>query len=127
VSINWASLALVAVGAGVAGWAAENTLFGSRYSAAFGNRKVPFLPVYAAGGALVYAVAPLISDLHPLARAAVYGATFTGLELVAGLTEREQGKTSWAYGPTGEPISLGHSLMWAGLGMLTEQAIRRLP
>jgi hypothetical protein len=36
---------------GVGGWAIENMIFGPRFSAWFNRAPVPFLPVYAAGGA----------------------------------------------------------------------------
>lgn len=44
--------------AGVAGWMIENSLSDERrYSKVFGGRRVPFLPVWGAGGAAVASLA----------------------------------------------------------------------
>ena len=48
---------------GVAGWVAENALCGDRYSALFRGHKVPFLPIYAAGGLVVTTASPYVSEV----------------------------------------------------------------
>jgi hypothetical protein len=50
---------------GAGGWAIENVLFKEepRYSALFKGEKVPFLPVYAFGGAAVMLLAPRLCPM----------------------------------------------------------------
>lgn len=115
-------VALAAVGAGFAGWAVENGLFGPRFS--YHAPKIPFLPVYAVGGAAVALLAPHLSSATLLERAAVYGLTLTAIEGAAGRLERAEGRRSWDYG--GSPIDLPHALAWAGLGLVLEQGILKL-
>ena len=103
---------------GAAGWAMENTLFGPRNSAAWTpptrdsegvtieakvpqSRRVvvPFLPVYAVGGAAVLATAQAIHTWPWPLRGATYGAMLTGLEYVACQIDRKLlGAKSWDYG-----------------------------
>jgi len=117
------TVVLTALGAGVAGWALENAFFTEpgkpRYSALLPG--VPFLPVYAAGGAAIALLQPSIDHMHPAARALVYGGTLTALEGLAGAAERSEGRLSWDYG--GSPIDLPHAAAWAVLGLLTGEVV----
>lgn len=113
---------LTALGAGVAGWALENALFGPRYSQIFGQDvRVPFLPVYAAGGVALALAAPHLQTLAWPVRGAAYGAMLTGIEGLSGLAERAQGRMSWDYG--GGVIDLPHAVAWAALGLLAEPLV----
>jgi hypothetical protein len=40
------------------------------------------------------------------------------------MAERDLGRVSWDYG--GAPVDAPHALAWAGLGLLVEQAVRRI-
>lgn len=115
------SVLLTALASGVLGWAGESLLFGPRYSGVFGGAKVPFLPVYAVGGATVALLAPHLANQPALVRAAAYGATLTALEAAAGYAERAEGRMSWDY--DGSPVDLKHALLWAGLGLVFEQVL----
>ncbi len=112
----------VAAASGVIGWGIENAIFGPRHSKLF-DREVPFLPVYAAGGAAVALLSPLLEDDGALVRGAIFGTVLTGLEAVAGLAERAQGRRSWDYG--GSPVDLPHAIAWAGLGLGLDAVLRR--
>jgi hypothetical protein len=119
------TVALAAVGVGVAGWALENALFGPRYSRVLGTKNnIPLLPVYAAGGAAVAIVAPHIQHLPWQGRALVYGSTLTAIEAAAGYAERAEGRKSWDY--DGSPVDVPHAVLWAGLGLGVEGALKRL-
>ena len=85
-----ASVASIGGASGVAGWALENMHAHSRgepwrFSAAFRGLPVPFLPVYAVGGATVAAVGPALrnSGLPWFLRGASYALLLGGLELAA--------------------------------------------
>lgn len=121
---------------GFAGWALENTLYKPRYSAAFKGRKVPFLPVYGVGGVAVALMSPTIVGFSILGRAFLYGGALTGVEYAACRVDRSLGRCSWDYdrgcatgdGKSGQGcIELKHSAAWAGLGLIAEQAVLRLP
>lgn len=114
---------------GVAGWAAENVLFGPRYSAVFQGHHVPFLPVYAAGGLGMLAAAPKVADRSVLFRALTYAAIgmaieYTGCRLDRGMFDAR----SWDYGQrdglatsTDGCLSWTHTALWGGLGLLVEK------
>ncbi len=114
---------------GTAGWAAENMLFGQRYSALFHGRHVPFLPVYAAGGLAVISAAPRIKEWPMLLRAAAYAAIGTGVEFAGCKIDRDAlDAKSWDYAKTDglAAASQGcldwrHSALWGGLGLVAEQ------
>ncbi len=114
---------------GVAGWAAENVVFGPRYSAMFQGHRVPFLPVYAAGGLAVMAAAPHIKGWSAIARAAVYAALGTAVEYAACQLDRKVfAARSWDYGnsdglagSTDGCLSWRHTVLWGGLGLLAEK------
>jgi len=124
-------LALIGLGTGVAGWLLENVALGRpRYSVAFGEHKVPFLPAYAAGGVAIALLAPHLQKENVLVRAAAYGVGLSGVELVAGGIDREimgPNRMTWAYGPDKSVIDLQHTLLWALLGLAAEQVIERVP
>ncbi len=114
---------------GTAGWAAENLLFGPRYSALFHGRKVPFLPVYAAGGLAVIATAPRIAPLPWPVRGVVYALAATAVEYVGcQIDRRALDARSWDYGQsdglaekTDGCLDWKHSAMWGALGLLAEK------
>jgi len=114
---------------GTAGWAAENVLFGPRYSALFAGRKVPFLPVYAAGGLAVIAAAPRIQQCPLILRAAIYAAIGTGVEYAGCQIDRKTlGAKSWDYGErdglaeaTQGCLDWKHSALWGLLGLVAER------
>ncbi len=112
----------VAAASGMIGWGIENAIFGPRHSKLF-DREVPFLPVYAAGGAAVALLSPMLAEDPILVRGAVIGIVLTGLEAAAGLAERAQGRRSWDYG--GSPVDLPHALAWTGLGLGLDAVLRR--
>lgn len=121
------SVALVlgaALASGVAGWAIENALFAPRYSRVFGEARIPFLPVFAAGGAAVALLSEEIADESPIVRGAVYAAVLTGLEGAAGLADRSIGRTSWDY--DGAVVDVPHALAWGALGLGLDETLRRI-
>jgi|HubBroStandDraft_1064217.scaffolds.fasta_scaffold522281_2 hypothetical protein len=111
---------------GLVGWGIENVLFGPRYSAVFGDRKIPFLPIYAAGGATVLAVAPTLKaqGLPWPVRAAAYAGILTGIEWTGCQLDRKTlGARSWDYGdeaPAEGCIDVKHAVAWGALGLIAE-------
>ena len=120
--VDIGKLVLVSVGTGVAGWVLENALFGKRQSYYFPN--LPFMPVYAAGGAAIALLSPYTDKLTPLEQAIVYGGTLTTIEAVAGALERSQGRKSWDY--NGSPVDLPHAVAWSLLGILVGNVVRKI-
>ncbi len=114
------------IGAGFAGWVLENAADGPRYSHVFGNgSRAPFLPVYAAGGAMLALLVPAVEDQPRLVRYAIYGAALTALEGAAGLAERKLGQPiSWSYGSDAAPIDASHAFAWTALAALAEPLLR---
>lgn len=114
---------------GVVGWAGENVLFGPRYSPVFQGHKVPFLPVYAAGGLAMIAAAPHLAGKSILVRALVYAAIGTAIEYTAcQLDRRVFDARSWDYGKidglansTDGCVSWRHTALWGGLGLVAEK------
>lgn len=111
--------------AGVSGWLLENVAFGTRYSRAFGGAPVPFLPVYALGGAAVAAVAPATAHWSPLARVALDTGTSTAVEFAVCKLERARGECSWSYGPDDACVDVEHSVVLGVLSSLLGEAVRR--
>jgi len=128
---------------GVAGWTVE-ALYEAyykkppRYSAILGGDKtqIPFLPIYGFGGALIGFMAPALSGVGWLGRAAVYGTALTGVELIGCQIDRTNGFCQWDYGNQGcdangkpKPMSLlgcvdlKHTAAWAALGLAAEKAM----
>jgi len=116
---------------GVAGWAAENALFGHRYSAVFHGHRVPFLPAYAAGGLAVMATAPHIESWPLLGRAVAYGLLGTAVEFIGCQIDRKlMDARSWDYGgsdalakATGGCVDWKHGALWGLLGVVAEKTI----
>jgi len=114
---------------GVAGWAAENVLFGRRYSAVFQGHHVPFLPIYAAGGLAMITAAPALAGRSALVRAAAYAAVGTAVEYAGCKLDRGMfDARSWDYGErdglatsTDGCLSWKHAALWGGLGLLVEK------
>jgi uncharacterized membrane protein len=117
---------------GVAGWAAENLLYGPRYSAVWQGHHVPFLPVYAAGGLAMLAVAPHLTSVPAIGRAGIYAAMAAGLEYTGCQIDRKilQGR-SWDYRKsdglakqTDGCVDWNHTALWGLLGLLGEGVAR---
>ena len=126
---RFAATALAFGASGFAGWAIENVLFGPRYSNAFRGHRVPFLPVYAVGGASIALLSPVIVDLPWPARAGAYAAGLTALELAACQLDRGAGPRTWDYGgatPTGSCVDVPHAFAWGALGLAAESLIAEL-
>lgn len=111
---------------GFAGFLLEDVFVGPRYSEVFGpGNRVPFLPVYAAGGTVVAGISPLLEGQPWYVRGAAYAASLGLLEAGAGAIERSSGRASWDY--NGAPIDLKHALLWGALGLGAEKAFAMLP
>lgn len=115
---------------GVAGWVAENALSDhDRYSALFRGHRVPFLPIYAAGGLAMTGVAPHISKWPVLARGLAYSIVGTTIEYVGCKLDRQLlGARSWDYGrqdalarSSEGCINFAHGALWGGLGLIAEK------
>lgn len=113
---------------GVAGWALENLLSETpRYSAAFRGKRVPFLPVYALGGASVLVVSPTLKaqGMPAAARAATYAGILSGVEWTACQIDRKtMCARSWDYGPDTPDgdgcVDVPHAVAWGVLGLVAE-------
>ena len=115
---------------GAGGWAVENVLFGSRYSALWGGAKIPVLPVYAIGGLTAEALGPwlLEREVPWYARAAIYAAVLSGVEYAGCFFDRDVlGACSWDYSKQdrAEPlkgcIDWKHAAIWGALGLVIEK------
>lgn len=131
------SLLSAALIGGLAGWTLENVLAlaksePERFSHLFQKASVPFLPVYAAGGAMIEALSPFLKNEKLASRAVVYAASLTALELIACKLDRIAGDASWSYAPSGDSsslegcVDLPHGLAWGGLGLLAERFLPRV-
>lgn len=122
----------IAIIAGLLGFALENVLFGARYSKALGGASagIPFLPVYAVGGAVLAAVVPAVQPLMLPLRVAAYAGSLTAVEYGACQLDRGVGgRPSWEYANGLDAqgcIDVPHILAWGGLGLVVEQVIRIL-
>jgi uncharacterized membrane protein len=113
---------------GVGGWLFENLLFGGeRYSSAWNGAKVPFLPVYAFGGAAVMLAAPYLKSTPAPARAIAYAAGLSAIELAGCQVERRMMVScSWDYSgnacknPWAGCVDAPHAVFWGALGLLVE-------
>jgi uncharacterized membrane protein len=117
---------------GIAGWVIENALCTEdRYSSLFRGHKVPFLPVYAAGGVAMTGVAPYVSKWPIVARGLTYAVLGTAVEYVGGQIDREIFHArSWDYGSrdalarvSDGHVNFVHSAMWGGLGLVAERFV----
>ena len=110
------STRIIAAGlaSGVLGWALENVIVGPRESRyAF---SLPFMPVYAVGGAIVAAAKPALDNVGLVKQVAAYSAILGGVELVAGTADRALGGREWGYGSQGNVVDVPHALTWGVLG-----------
>lgn len=124
--LDVAHVALAGTLAGFGGFLLEDAFVGPRYSEVFGpGNRIPFLPVYAAGGALVAGLTPLLSNQPWYVRGAAYAAILGLLEASAGMLERAEGRASWDY--EGDVIDVKHVLLWGALGLGAETALALLP
>jgi uncharacterized membrane protein len=115
---------------GIAGWVAENALCNEdRYSSVFQGHKVPFLPVYAAGGVAMTAVSPYIDKWPTIARGLSYAVIGTAVEYVGCKIDRQLlHSRSWDYGQRDALarasegcVNFAHSALWGGLGLIAEK------
>jgi len=116
---------------GAGGWAIENALSQTpRYSAVFKGERVPFLPVYAFGGAAVMLLAPKLreKDLAWPVRAAIYASVLSGVEYAGCFIDREVlGACSWDYSkkncesPSWGCVDFKHAALWGMLGLAIEK------
>lgn len=116
---------------GAGGWAIENMLSKkARYSALFKGERVPFLPVYAFGGATVMLLAPHLreSRLPWYTRAAIYAVTLSAVEYAGCAIDRKVlGACSWDYSqgacihPSQGCVDFGHAALWGMLGLVVEK------
>jgi uncharacterized membrane protein len=115
---------------GIAGWVVENALCPEdRYSAVFRGHKVPFLPVYAAGGVVMTGAAPYVAKWPVLARGLSYAVLGTAVEYLGCKIDREiLHARSWDYGrrdalarSSEGCVNFAHSALWGGLGLVAEK------
>jgi len=143
--IRLGEFALKTAAFGVGGWAIENAIFGPRYSSWWRRARIPFLPVYAVGGAAVLLTAPQLKKRNVpwWVRLPIYAALLTGIEYVGCQIDRRIfNACSWDYSKQncGKPyegcIDLKHAAVWGALGLVAEgigwigrqvQKKRRLP
>jgi hypothetical protein len=118
---------------GVAGWALENALCGDRYSSLFRGQRVPFLPIYAANGVALTAIAPRVASWPTLGRGLAYAALGTAVEYVGCQIDRKLLSQRIAFGPGGFGgpdalarasdgcVNFTRSALWGGLGLVAEK------
>jgi uncharacterized membrane protein len=115
---------------GIAGWVVENALCDQdRYSALFQGHKVPILPVYAANGVALTALAPYVSSWPTLARGLSYAVIGTAVEFLGCKIDRELlHSRSWDYKSADALarssegcVNFAHSALWGGLGLVAEK------
>lgn len=113
-----ARLALFVLGSGVFGWVLERLFTGPPES--YVGSRLPFLPTYALGGAVIALSRRPLARFSVPARAAVYAASSTAIELAACKADRALGPPSWGYGPNGACVDLPHALLWGVFGLAGE-------
>ena len=113
---------------GFAGWVAENALCGDRYSTLFRGAKIPFMPIYAANGVALTAVAPYVSKWPTLARGLAYSLLGTAVEYAGCQIDRKLLTQSWDYGRNDSLaqasdgcVSFTRSALWGGMGLIAEK------
>lgn len=118
---------------GVAGWALENALCGDKYSSLFRGQRVPFLPIYAANGVALTAVAPYVSKWPTLGRGLAYASLGTLIEYLGCQVDRRllSQRATFAPGGFGSSDALARmsdgcvnftrSALWGGLGLVAEK------
>jgi uncharacterized membrane protein len=112
---------------GFGGWAIENIFDAPRFSPVFSGAPVPFLPVYAVGGATVMAMAPYLQKLPWYARLPVYAVALSGVEFASCIVNRKLlDACSWDYSNAHCTRSLEgcidvkHAIIWGVLGLAAE-------
>jgi uncharacterized membrane protein len=115
---------------GVGGWVAENALCEQdRYSSVFRGAKIPFMPVYAANGVVLTAVAPYVDNWPILARGFAYGILGTMVEFAGCYIDRNLlGGKSGSFGSVDALTRLSEgcvnftrSALWGGMGLVAEK------
>jgi hypothetical protein len=122
--VNASSVLVAAAASGVLGWAGENALSKTPRHSALAP-ELPFLPIYAAGGALVVLAAPHLRGQPLPVRFLAYAGLLTALEAAAGAAERAAGRVSWDYG--GSVVDLPHAALWGLLGLGLEAVVNEVP
>ncbi len=116
---------------GVAGWVAENALCQQdRYSSIFRGAKIPFMPIYAANGVALTALAPYVSKWPTLARGLTYSILGTLIEYAGCQIDRKllSGRPTWDYGrddaiarSSEGCVNFTRSALWGGMGLIAEK------
>ncbi len=100
---------------GVGGWVAENALCEQdRYSSVFRGAKIPFMPVYAANGVALTAIAPFVDTMVEFAGCyidrSVLGGKAGSFGSVDALTRLSDGC-----------VNFTRSALWGGMGLIAEK------
>lgn len=128
-SLSLPSIAGKSAAFGIGGWAAENLLFGPRYSAIFQGAHVPFLPIYAIGGLAISAAQPKLSKFSAIGRGVGYAAIGALVEFLGCQVDRELMKSAaWNYGQhdalaraTEGCVDWQHTALWGVMGLVAEK------
>jgi len=133
------SLALAFLVGGGAGWFLENVATGEpRFSHAFGDARVPFLPVYGFGTAAIVAAAPRMGKVSAPIRFIIYASGLSAIELAACAVDRRTGDASWNYNCEGDfaeckrpenlegCVSWKHAAIWGALGLAVDAVARKI-
>lgn len=104
---------------GLLGWVVEALANGAPRYSRYVPAKLPFLPVYGAGGVLVTELATALRDEPLLARLGAYAVATTGVELAACWIDRVAGGHQWDYG-SGLCVNGEHTAMWTALSLAVE-------
>lgn len=118
------TIALTALGTGVAGWIGSRTLWNNPGSTIGIPDYVPFVPMYAGGGAIIATMMPYIQNYNFFIRALFYAGAITAFEGAMGYLDRASGRKSWDY--NGKYVDLPHSFAWGILGLVTEGVIKKV-
>ena len=108
---------------GFLGWAIENSYAAPRYSWVMGGqeKRIPWLPIYALGGVLLFATAPELRGYPMPLRFIIYAIGFSALEYGACKSERAMGCESWDY--EGSCVDLPHAIAWGAIGVVVASMI----
>ena len=116
---------------GFGGWFIENAICGRpRYSPVVGNTKIPFLPIWAANGVALTALAPHIESWPWLAKGLAYAAVGTGVEylgcqidkhLLSSSEQMMRVNPDALMNLTGGCVNFTRSALWGGMGLVAEK------
>jgi len=116
---------------GVGGWFVENAICGTtRYSTLLSSAQIPFLPIYAANGVVLTAVAPYIEKWPWLARGLTYAALGSGVEYIGCQIDRHflsSSEQMMRVNPdtlmklSGGCVNFTRSALWGGMGLVAEK------